>query len=108
MSRKISTSHFGCEVVPVCGTFGAGTPVKKSQKVTFMSKKISKCHALHKIQKESQGEKSQKVTFLSKKISKSLSISGGTYLRYILTIGWGLVAVHLGSRVGSSCGTFGQ
>ena len=26
-------------MVPVCGTFGAGTPVKKSQKVTFMSKK---------------------------------------------------------------------
>ena len=87
MSRKISKSHCGCEVVPVSGTFGAGTPVKKSQKVTFMSKKISKCHALHKIQKETQGEKSQKVTF---------------HLR------WYLFAVYFDNRVGSSCGTFGQ
>ena len=85
-------------MVPVCGTFGAGTPVKKSQKVTFMSKKISKCHALHKIQKESQAEKSQKVIFLSKKKSQKVTF----HLR------WYLFAVYFHNRVGSSCGTFGQ
>ena len=108
MSRKISKSHFGCEVVPVCGTFGAGTPLKNLKKSLLCQKKSQNVMLYIKYKRKPREKNLKKSLFCQKNLKKSLSISGGTYLRYILTIGWGLFAVHLGNRVGSSCGTFGQ
>ena len=102
--KKISKSHFyvkkshcGCEVVPVCGTFGAGTPVKKSQKVTFTSKKSQNVMLYIKYKRE-PGEKNLKKSLFCKKKSQKVTF----HLR------WYLFAVYFGNRVGSSCGTFGQ
>ena len=86
---------------------------KKSQKVTFMSKKISKRNFYVRwdlfavyLHKEPQGEKSQKVTFLSKKNQKVTSKPDAVGLQHkiqhvsqVEAAGWGPDAVRLEHKI---------